>query len=170
MWKAAGLGKPTPQQSGFWPARGPVWDGAAIVYGKGNRRGILLIEAKSHVAELRSGRSGAGGERLKQIRIALDEVKRGLGVRPDAKWAGRYYQITNRLAYLYYLRQRRQIDAWLASVYFLKDWFNGGSRTFPAAENEWGECIRQAKQELRLPARHALTDYQKDIFVPASPG
>src|SRR5438105_13010922 len=51
LWKLAELPNQSPQESGFWPARGPVWDGAAIVPGRDGERGILSVEAKSRGVE-----------------------------------------------------------------------------------------------------------------------
>ncbi len=44
----------SPQAAGFWPKGGPVWDGVAVVHGQTLEHGVLLVEAKSHLAELES--------------------------------------------------------------------------------------------------------------------
>ena len=54
LWTVLSLPGPTPQRGGFWPRRGPVWDGVALVPGhRGD--GVVLVEAKSHAGELKSG-------------------------------------------------------------------------------------------------------------------
>lgn len=155
------------RRGGFWPVRGPVWDGAAVVHGRDGSRGVLLIEAKSHTAELESTPSAAEGESLECIRSALDEVKAELGVPEGVDWTQSYYQIANRLAYLHYLR-KVGVEAWLASVYFTGDRFeNGGSLELPASEEAWGGAIGKAKRALGLPEQHAYSDRVRDLFVPA---
>ena len=39
----------------FWPSGGPVWDALATVRGKNGAKGVILLEAKSHVGELKGG-------------------------------------------------------------------------------------------------------------------
>lgn len=168
LWARADLPRPTPQEDGFWPARGPQWDGVAIVRGSSGATGVLLVEAKSHVGELDSSASEAEGDRLVQIRAALDEVKEHLGVPPATEWAKRYYQIANRLAYLYYLRIRLGYPAWLLWVYFLGDGFGRpGHRVFPASKDEWTPSIRDAKAGLKLRDVHSLSQFTFEAFVPA---
>lgn len=35
----------------FWPKNGPQWDGLAVVEGRECKKGVLLVEAKAHIAE-----------------------------------------------------------------------------------------------------------------------
>jgi hypothetical protein len=170
LWKLAGLAGDNPQQEGWWPARGPVWDAVAAVPGTSGRRGILLVEAKSHLAELKSSGTAAEGERLALIERSLVEVKEALGVPTDTPWTMRYYQTANRLAYLWFMRERAGVDAWMASVYFVGDHFEPtGNRVFPGGAGSWGEAIEACHRALGLPPEHALSAYTLDVFVPATP-
>ena len=65
--------------------------------------------------------------------------------------------------------QQRGVAAWLLSVYFLGDYFENGSRTFPKTEAEWRPFIAGAKKALALPEQHTLSDFTRDIFIPAVP-
>ena len=103
-----------------------MWDGVARVPGH-QGDGVLLVEAKSHAGELKSGGTRATGSSRSTIDDALVETKAYLGVPPDGSWTGAYYQVANRLAYLYYLRVRREIPAWLCSIYFVGDSFTSGT-------------------------------------------
>lgn len=78
----------------FWPARGPVWDGLATT----SHRDLLLVEAKSHLAELRSPSTRATGVSRERIQASLTTTRRYLGVAPDVDWTSTYFQYTNRLA------------------------------------------------------------------------
>ncbi len=80
--------------SEFWPRRGPVWDGLGIVRGNDGSKGVLLVEAKSHLAEVAipTTKCGAGERSLKLIERSLRVTKADLGVQPGVNWLGRYYQ------------------------------------------------------------------------------
>jgi hypothetical protein len=171
LWERARLPEPSPQAAKFWPQRGPQWDGVAVVRGSdGETRGILLVEAKSHLGELESSPTGAEGGRLETIRASLSEVKGHLCVPHETEWVDRYYQITNRLAYLYYLRVRLGFPACLLWVYFLGDGFGApGHRVFPATEGEWRPAVADAKSALGLPDRHDLSQHTHEAFIPADP-
>jgi hypothetical protein len=51
-----GITLPKVSLSDFWPSRGPVWDGL----GKSNTGKVFLAEAKSHISEVLSPKTGAG--------------------------------------------------------------------------------------------------------------
>jgi hypothetical protein len=73
-------------------------------------------------------------------------VQDDLGVSPDVAWHESYYQLTNQLAYLWFMRERC-IEAWLAAVHFTRDCFNGGTtkRVFPETAEEWQGPIANVK-------------------------
>ena len=95
--------------STFWPASGPRWDGLA----KTSSGKILLVEAKAYVEEAVDYRSHAGSESLGRIHAALAEAKQAFGAALDAPWPSPFYQYANRLAHLYFLRERNGLDAYL---------------------------------------------------------
>lgn len=164
------LASTSPQKDGFWPARGPVWDAAGHVPVEG-ALGAVLVEAKSHVGELRSSPTAASGESLETIERALYETKTALGIDPKAPWTGAYYQLANRLAMLHWLRNHADVDAWLFNVYFLGDRFASGDRTImgPPTVSAWQTEIARAKDVLQIPDNHALVPYAIDVFLPAVP-
>jgi hypothetical protein len=167
LFSELGFASPTPQSAEFWPRRGPVWDGVARVKGRDGQTGVLLVEAKSHIAELASPPTGAAGERRELIQKSLTEVQGFAGAAAASDWTGRYYQLTNRLAYLYYLRKRANEHAWLLSIYFCGDSFGAGGQAFPEDADGWETAIHAAKSTLGLPAEHALSPYLRDLFLPA---
>ena len=103
--------------SSFWPRWGPVWDGLAST---SDGRSIL-VEAKANIPEFHSPPCGAGEKSLARIKQALDETKQFLSVPLDSDWTRCLYQIANRLAHLYLLRELNGIDAVLAFVFFVGD-------------------------------------------------
>jgi hypothetical protein len=128
--------------SGFWPTRGPQWD----ALGRTSRGEILLIEAKAHIPELLSPPTQATGRSLRMIRASLDRVKRAVGSRAGADWSGSYYQYTNRLAHLYFLRNLNRIPAYLVFVYLLNDADMQGAKT----AEEWAGAIRLMHAQLGI--------------------
>jgi len=165
LWKLAELPGDSPQAAGWWPRRGPVWDGVAVVAGG---RGVLLVEAKSHLSELKSSGTMAEGERLELIEESLRTLKKRFGVPVDSPWTKRYYQMANRLAYLWFMRDQG-IDAWLLSVYFTGDYFEpAGNRVCPKDAAGWKHAINDAYDALELPSSHPLSEYTFTAFVPAT--
>lgn len=120
--KKLGLGALEGKLREFWPLGGPQWDALGTVQMRNGRRGVLLVEAKSHVDELGSaGTAAKDSGSIRQIRRSFEEAKVTLSVRPDADWLGQYYQSANRLAHLYFFRTRANVPAWLINVFFLND-------------------------------------------------
>ena len=83
--------------SEFWPNRGPVWD----ALGTSAKGGLVLLEAKAHIAEAASPRSMVSTESLKQIKRSLEEARKYFSPRAKAEWSGNLYQYANRLAFQY---------------------------------------------------------------------
>ena len=135
--------------SGFWPARGPVWDGLALV----GSWIPLLVEAKAHIPEAASPGSRASATSLKVIEESLVVTRRKLAPRSKASWSGVFYQYANRLAFQYYLRQRNHIDSRLLFLYFT----NAADVDGPATEMEWHGAVRLIHAVLGL--RPDLTDF-----------
>lgn len=171
MWTRAGLPGPSPQRAGWWPARGPQWDGVAVVPGRGGERGLLLVEAKSHLDEVVSHAAARPKSRA-VIDAALDETKEAVGANPWIDWTEPRYQYANRLAWLHYLREHAGVEAWLLFVYFTGDGFESSpprERTFPESADEWLDSIIETHEYLGLPEDHGLADRVRSVFLPADP-
>jgi hypothetical protein len=131
--------------SGFWPARGPQWD----ALGRTSRGEPLLVEAKAHIPELLSNGCQAAGRSLSVIRASVERVKRAVGSRAERDWCTDYYQYTNRLAHLYFLRILNRVPAYLVFLYFLNDATTGGPRT----AEEWAGALRLVHAQLGIDDR-----------------
>lgn len=140
----------------FWPPRGPMWDGLA----RTSDGEVLLVEAKAHIAEMVSPASKASPGSLKLIEKALRETQAALAPRVDMAWHGTFYQIANRLAHLYLLRELNGVKARLVYLYFIGDQEMGGPRT----RDEWEGAIRVTEVYLGL-GRHRLQKYIHNVFV-----
>jgi len=142
----------------FWPARGPVWDGLAVVE-LATKSGVLLVEGKGYPDELYGGGCKATSDESRRlISKALEDTQQWLGLRQDARaWLGPLYQSANRLAYLYFLR-RLGVEAWLLHVCFTDDMTH-----VPVPEKEWSIALRTAESRLGL----IDTEYAAAVFLPA---
>lgn len=88
--------------SDFWPERGPVWD----ALGRTSSGTLLFVEAKAHVRELVSGATRAMSDSRGRIEAALTEAREFLAPDSHTPWSEVFYQYANRLAFLYFLRQK----------------------------------------------------------------
>jgi hypothetical protein len=142
----------------FWPKLGPQWD----ALGKTENNEVLLVEGKANLTELRSSPSAASNEdSIQLIRQSLEKTMAYIGADTNADWAGKYYQYSNRIAHLYYLRVLNQIPAYLIFIYFIGD----ESVKCPATKGEWGTAIQQAHNTLGIPEQHPLKEFIFDIFI-----
>jgi hypothetical protein len=142
--------------SDFWPRLGPQWDGLCKCEEK-----VLLIEAKANIPEILSPATSATGNSLKQIESSLSEVKRFIGSKSSADWSKHFYQYTNRLAHLYFLREINNIPTYLIFIYFIGDKTVNGPDTI----EEWKGALKLMKQYLGIDKNHKLSPYIIDIFI-----
>jgi len=142
--------------SDFWPSRGPVWDGL----GRSETGDVFLVEAKSHISEVLSPKTGAGVKSLRKIKKSLDETKSFLNSNSEHDWTSTFYQYTNRLAHLYLLRALNEVPACLVFVYFVNDKEMKG----PQSIDEWNGALSLLTSYLGI-GRHRLKKYIADIFI-----
>jgi len=142
-----GIKLPKVSLSDFWPSRGVVWDGL----GKSETEKVFLVEAKSHISEVLSPKTGAGVKSLRKIKKSLNETKTFLHSNSGHDWSSLFYQYTNRLAHLYLVRELNDLPAYLIFVYFLNDQEMNG----PKSVEEWIGAISLLKSYLGV-GRHRL--------------
>jgi hypothetical protein len=147
----------------FWPRGGPCWDALAIVQGT-NPHGALLIEAKSHFSELH-GACKARRDSHKKIGVALLQTARYLHMEMNSSWTDNYYQMANRYAHLYFLREIAKIPAWLVNVYFINDQTIKHVETSPHSADEWREKLNEVKKRMGLGTKSV--PFTADLFVEA---
>jgi hypothetical protein len=144
------------QLADFWPKGGPVWD--ALARTAAGR--VLLCEAKAHIPEVNTPASGASPKSLRRIAASLNETRAFLNADPIVDWTRTFFQYTNRIAHLYFLRELNGIDAYLINVYFLNDTKMNG----PSSVAEWKGALTLLKTHLGV-TRTKLTPFMKDIFI-----
>jgi hypothetical protein len=142
----------------FWPTGGPHWDGL----GKSETGKVFLLEAKSHLKEIKSSCKATAETSHNLIVQSLDQTKAYLTNNPESTvdWLSRYYQYTNRLAHLYFLREMNRVHAFLLFVYFENDAEMSG----PVSREEWKRELDRQKNELGI-AGHRLMPYIAEIFI-----
>jgi hypothetical protein len=142
----------------FWPSGGPVWAGLARV---GDQR--LLVEAKAHIPEMMSGSTRASEESKQRIEEALKAARAILAPRNTVEWShwnGAFYQYSNRLAFLDFLRRVNRQPVHLVWVYFL----NAGDMNGPTSQAEWEGAIKIVEGYLGLDTRRLANSVHK-LFV-----
>jgi len=155
-----GLNKLSCPLNDFWPNNGPQWD-ALGVCGKE----VIIVEAKANIPEMVSPGTGAKSPKsIKKIKDSLDEVKKYLNIKNDIDWTGTFYQYVNRIAHLYYLREKNDIKAHLLFIYFINDVTVNGPKT----KGEWLGAIKTMECCLGLNKNHKLRNYIHDIFIDVS--
>lgn len=142
--------------SSFWPRNGPQWDALGR---SGND--LYLVEAKANIPELVSPPTGAGDVSKSQIIDSLGEVKEYLNITDPVDWTGKFYQYTNRLAHLYYLRVMNGLNAYLLFVYFVNDESVKG----PSSIGEWRAAIQTMENFLGVSKSHKLKRFIGEIFI-----
>ncbi|WP_102110007.1 hypothetical protein [Oceaniglobus roseus] len=157
VWKL-GLASLAPMLQQFWPRGGPQWDALGTYQG-----GFVLAEAKAHLGELESSATQASEASLAQIEAAFAQVKAALGVGPDVSWTGRYYQLANRIAHLWFLRNFG-LDAHLVLIGFTGDAEMGG----PDDSVAWNAAYARAEAALGLTEEHALSARIHHVFPPVA--
>ena len=132
----------------YWPRMGPQWDGYATVAGKDGQKGFVLVEAKAHVNEMKSSIRAKDLDSRFLIGSTMKETMEAMGSRaPIEIWQNRYYQLANRLAYLYILNEKMGIPTWLVLVNFLDD------RThIPTDSLKWVEHYQEVFSEMDMKA------------------
>ena len=142
----------------FWPAGGPVWDGLAHAsYGAS-----ILIEAKSHVSEMRSNCEATSPESRAMIEKAFAMTKAAFDVDPDIDWCTDHYQYANRLAHAYLMKELNNVPTELVFLYFVGDSEVNG----PATRKEWESAVMEAQDRLGILGQ--LPRYVRDVFIDVS--
>lgn len=156
----------------FWPIRGSQqnWDAIGkATFSQQSQQEWLLVEAKAHINEVKSGGTGAKGDSLNRIQAAFCETLKKLGhptekaTRLAPNWLKCYYQHANRIATLHFLIEHG-IPAQLVFVYFCGDW-PGDNRRCPATPDKWADTIQRVKNCLGLRGNSELEQRIHNVFI-----
>lgn len=107
---------------------------------------------------------GVGHPASRPGQETLDRLEATHRSRPRVDWSTTFYQYTNRLSHLYFLRALNKLPAFHVFVYFL----NTDDMHGPSAAEEWMGALHLVNATLRLDeARLAKTfgDAIIDVFI-----
>lgn len=95
----------------FWPSGQPQWDAIGFCENSSNKKTIILVEAKAHVDEMNSSCTAESDKSKELIEKTLKETYENLNQNKDKEfnkkiWMETYYQLGNRLAFLYELKKK----------------------------------------------------------------
>jgi hypothetical protein len=102
---------------GFWPKNGPQWDGLAVVNGINGQKGFLLVEAKAHLAETKSDLKAESPISIDMINKSIIRTQEHYNIQPN-NWTKHYYQLGNRIAYVFFMNEILNIPTWLVLINF----------------------------------------------------
>ncbi|MBC8060521.1 MAG: hypothetical protein H7Y18_07635 [Clostridiaceae bacterium] len=111
------LGQAKGKVAKFWSKNGPQWDGLATVVGADGEKGLLLIEAKAHPDETKSDIKAESKMSIYKIENSIEAAQRYYGIKP-VNWTKQYYQLGNRIAFLYFMNEILHIPTWLVLTNF----------------------------------------------------
>lgn len=150
----------------WWPQGRGIhnWDAVGKVR-FGHVEEWLLVEAKAHLAELRSDCGATSLASRLEIERAFAETKKALSVPEERDWLHGYYQFCNRVAALYFLNEHNA-PARLLSIYFLGD--RPLDRTFPQDEAGWREALRAQEEHVGLAEGHRRDTRIHKLFLPTA--
>jgi hypothetical protein len=156
----------------FWPPRGNAqnWDAVARIQVNGTGE-WLLVEAKSHLGEIKSSCAAKNPKSLQTILAALQATSHTFSRQPKPieNWLTPFYQYANRLAVLHFLMRECQpaIKARLLFIYFYGE--NRENAQCPQNEQEWRTAIFQINEWLGVEKSSALADRIHTLFLPVNP-
>jgi hypothetical protein len=144
----------------FWPGMGPSWDGLGILSDANGRinPGVILVEAKSHIAEIYGPGCQADAESLVKIKAALAQTRAWCGASTEANWLGPLNQSANRIAHLYLISECLRTPAWLVNLYFVADPIG------PVDRPRWEREVANIKNQLGL---NGAIKNMIEVYLPA---
>ena len=156
-----GLSELTEELQRFWPKNGPQWDALGKT---SDNKGFFLVEAKANVPEIVSSCGATDKESKKTITERLYETQRWLNCRaPRFDWKYGFYQYANRLAHLYFLREKRHKEAYLVFLYFVDD-----PTHIPTSQEAWNSALKLQKKLMGLSAGSLRHWGSIDLFINTS--
>jgi hypothetical protein len=141
----------------FWPKNGPRWDALGRT---SDANAFILVEAKANVPELVSFCGAKDKESLKIISASLAETQRWLNCRePRIDWKSGFYQYANRLAHLYFLREKAHKEAYLVFLYLVED-----STHIRTSLEDW-KCALKLQKKLMGISAGSLSGKVIELFI-----
>jgi len=128
----------------FWPNMGPSWDALGVISDSIGRMkpGVILVEAKSHIAEIYGSGCQASLESLIKIEAALSHARSWCGVSTGENWLGPLYQSADRIAHCVFSVRSASHAGMAGNLYFT------GDPIGPADRPAWEHEVARVKTQL----------------------
>jgi hypothetical protein len=158
------------QWKSFWPQTANVqnWDLVGQVQYDDHYE-WLLVEAKAHLDEIKSGCKAIKPSSMQTIRSVLKKTSKAFGCHSTdiEKWLKPYYQYANRLAVLYFLMKecKPPIKSRLLFLYFYGDKRSDSMRC-PQSEQEWQPSIDKVHKWLGIDENCELARQKSNLILP----
>jgi DNA-binding MarR family transcriptional regulator len=147
-----------------WPGPAPLWDGWAVIHGKGGKRSIVFLEAKSQPQELKSKPFHVGRSYDKTAWLALfQDTSKFLKAGQSWDLWPDYADPATRLAFIHHLQQL-DIRVWWLNLYFVDP--KRLLTRLPASRTVWDHQIKAVRSQLQIKDEHPLTHYINHQVVP----
>jgi hypothetical protein len=141
----------------FWPQNGPQWDALGRT---SDGKAFFLVEAKANIPELVSFCGAKDENSLNTISESLAKTQGWLNCRyPRIDWKCGFYQYANRLAHLYFLREKAGKEAYLIFLYFI-----GDPTHISTFREAWNSALKLQKKLMGLSTK-SLTGKAIDLFI-----
>lgn len=140
----------------FWPNRQPQWDGIALNEDKSI---LYLVEAKAHIAELKSKMTSKNEKNIELITNTMKDVFSEHYPNGNFRmWTSVYYQLGNRLAFLHKMNNLSELTGIKAKLVLLN--FVDDEKYKPTDENKWNEHYKEILQEML-----GITKAPEDVII-----
>ena len=139
---------------------GPQWDALGRTLDQKDRKAFILVEAKANVPEVVSFCAAKDEESLKTISASLAKTQRWLNcLEPRVDWKCGFYQYANRLAHLYFLKEKAHKEAYLVFLYFVND-----PTHICTSRNAWDSALGLQKKLMGL-SSGSLVGKAIEVFI-----
>jgi len=103
----------------FWPSTGPSWDGVIVTESENGKKGLILIEAKANLDEMKPSKTKSiSNENSELIHNSIKYVSKKFNIKLNNKIS---YQLLNRLTFLAKLNEYFEIETKLIYLHFIND-------------------------------------------------
>lgn len=149
----------------FWPNRQPQWDAIGI---NRDKKVIYLVEAKAHLAELNSKLSASSHDSKNLISKSMKETFDSIQSKGNFNhWLYRYYQLGNRLTFLWKLNSMKDKTGYQFKLVLLNfvDDFTHKPTTFEAWKDHYRIVLTEMLGHDNVPADVQIIDYLVDSKI-----
>ena len=145
----------------FWPEPGPRWDALGKILDSKGKEIYILLEAKANIPEICSQCEATSEESIKKINQALKGTCEWLKCKVDIDiWLDYFYQYANRLAHLYFFREKIKKNAYMVFLYFIND-----STHITTSEEKWEGALQLQKKLMKLNSSKLKKENVIEIFI-----